>query len=93
MERGLPGPPFRQPELASTMRRMAEVEKQARGSGKSREQAIDAVRDFFYRGEIAHKIADFIKQHNGILKYDDADAATTDSRACSRGRDDAESGE
>ena len=62
---------FRQPELASTLRRMVEVEKAARDAGKSREQAIDAVRDFFYRGEIAHKIAAFIKQHNGILKYED----------------------
>ena len=62
---------FRQPELASTLRRMVEVEKTAREAGKSREQAIDAVRDFFYRGEIAHKIAAFIKQHNGILKYED----------------------
>ena len=62
---------FRQPELASTLRRMVEVEKQARAAGKPREAAIDAVRDFFYRGEIAHKIADFIKQHNGILKYED----------------------
>jgi len=79
---------FRQPELASTMRRMAEVEKHARAAGKTREQAIDAVRDFFYRGEIAHKIADFIKQSNGILKYEDMaafrlkpeEAATTSYR-------------
>ena len=35
---------FRQPELAGTMRRMAEVEKHARANGKTREQAIDAVR-------------------------------------------------
>ena len=62
---------FRQPELAGTLRKMAEVEKHARAAGKTREQAIDAVRDFFYRGEIARKIADFVKQNNGILKYED----------------------
>ena len=62
---------FRQPDLATTLRKMGEVEKHARADGKTREQAIDAVRDFFYRGEIAHKIADFVKQSNGILKYED----------------------
>ncbi len=79
---------FRQPELATTLRRMAEVEKKALSAGKPREQAIDAVRDFFYRGEIARKIADFVKQHNGLLKYEDMaafrlkpeEAATTSYR-------------
>jgi gamma-glutamyltranspeptidase / glutathione hydrolase len=62
---------FRQPELAATLRKLADADKHARAAGKSREQGIDAARDYFYRGEIAHKIADFIKQHNGILKYED----------------------
>ena len=34
-------------------------------------KAIDAVRDFFYRGEIAHRIDAFSKAHNGLLRYED----------------------
>ncbi len=62
---------FRQPDLARTLRSMADVEKKARAAGKTREQAIDAVRDFFYRGEIAHKIDEFMKANGGLIRYDD----------------------
>ena len=34
--------------------------------GANRDKAIDAVRDFFYRGEIAHRIDAFSKAHNGL---------------------------
>jgi gamma-glutamyltranspeptidase/glutathione hydrolase len=50
---------YRQPDLARTLRSMAEAEKKALASGASRQAAIDAVRDYFYRGEIAHKIDAF----------------------------------
>ncbi|HYA18645.1 MAG TPA: gamma-glutamyltransferase, partial [Bryobacteraceae bacterium] len=39
--------------------------------GASREAAIDAVRDYFYRGEIAKKIDEFSRAHDGLLRYDD----------------------
>lgn len=66
-----PGDIFRQPDLTRTIRGMAEAEKKALAAGKSREQAIDAVRDFFYRGEIARKIGGFVKQNEGLLRYED----------------------
>src|SRR5580693_5671104 len=47
---------FRQPDLARTLRAMAAVETKTRATGATREKAMEAVRDFFYRGEIAHKI-------------------------------------
>ncbi len=56
---------FRQPDLARTLRAMAEAEKKALAAGATREAAIDAVRDYFYRGEIAHKIDAFSKANNG----------------------------
>jgi gamma-glutamyltranspeptidase/glutathione hydrolase len=62
---------FRQPELAHTLRSMVEVEKKALAAGAGREKAIDAVRDYFYRGEIAHKIDEFSKQNGGFLRYED----------------------
>ena len=62
---------FRQPDLARTLRAMAAVETKARAGGASREKAMDAVRDYFYRGEIAHKIDEFMKANGGLLRYDD----------------------
>ncbi len=62
---------FRQPDLARTLRSMADVEKKALASGANRAKAIDAVRDYFYRGEIAHKIGEFSKQNGGLLRYED----------------------
>ncbi len=62
---------FRQPDTARTLRAMAEVEKKALAAGATRVAAIDAVRDYFYRGEIAHKIDAFSKANNGLLRYED----------------------
>ena len=66
-----PGDMFRQPDLARTIRGMAEAERKALAAGKSRELAIDAVRDYFYRGEVARKIGDFVKENDGLLRYED----------------------
>ncbi len=62
---------FHQPELAHTLRSMIEVEKKALAGGAGRAQAIDAVRDYFYRGEIARKIDAFSKENGGLLRYED----------------------
>jgi gamma-glutamyltranspeptidase/glutathione hydrolase len=62
---------FRQPDTARTLRAMAEVEKKALAGGATRVAAIDAVRDYFYRGEIAHKIDAFSKANNGLIRYED----------------------
>ncbi len=34
-------------------------------------EAIDAVRDYFYRGDVAHKIDAFMKANHGLLRYED----------------------
>ena len=67
----MPGDIFRQPNLARTLRSMAAAEKKALASGASRAAAIDAVSDFFYRGEIAHRIDAFMKENDGLLRYED----------------------
>jgi len=67
----MPGEIFRQPDLAHTLRSMAEAEKKALASGASRTAAIDAVRDYFYRGDIARRIDAFSKQNQGLLRYED----------------------
>ena len=66
-----PGEVFRQPDLARTLRAMADAERRALAAGANRSKAIDAVRDYFYRGEIAHKIDEFSQANNGLLRYED----------------------
>ena len=67
----VPGEIFRQPDLAHTLRGMIEAEKKVLASGGSRQAGIDAVRDYFYRGEVAKKIDEFSRAHSGLLRYDD----------------------
>ena len=67
----LPGEIFHQPNLARTLRSMAAAEKKALASGASRAAAIDAVSDYFYRGEVAHKIDAFMQANGGLMRYED----------------------
>jgi gamma-glutamyltranspeptidase/glutathione hydrolase len=66
-----PGEVFRQPDLARTLRLMIDAEKHALASGLARAAAIDAVRDYFYRGDIARRIDRFSRAHHGLLRYED----------------------
>lgn len=59
---------YRMPDLARTLRQMAEAEKRARGN---RQRKIQAVRDEFYRGDIAKRIAAFSEAHGGLIRLDD----------------------
>jgi len=67
----LPGEIFRMTDLARTMRSMVEAERKSRAAGASRQGGIDAVRDYFYRGEIARKIDQFSRDNGGLLRYED----------------------
>ncbi len=58
-----------QQDLAATLRAMVEAERQA--AGLSRERAIDAVRDYFYRGPIGKTMATFAQAHGGLLTEED----------------------
>jgi gamma-glutamyltranspeptidase/glutathione hydrolase len=60
---------FVQADLARTFRSMVEAEKQ--NSGRGREAAIEAVRDYFYRGPIAKRIGEFCKQAGCLLREGD----------------------
>jgi gamma-glutamyltranspeptidase/glutathione hydrolase len=67
----VPGEVFRQPDLARTLRAMIDAEAKARAAGKDRVAAIDAVRDYFYRGDIARRIDAFMKSNGGLMRYED----------------------
>lgn len=72
------GQVLKQPELAKTLRSLADAEK---SGGNSREAALRAARDLFYRGEIARKIVEFTttnpskdatgKPHKSLLSLHD----------------------
>ncbi|MBI1895107.1 MAG: gamma-glutamyltransferase family protein [Acidobacteria bacterium] len=54
--------------LGRTLEALVKVEKKKRGN---RAKKIEAVRDFFYKGEIARKIADFSQANGGLISYED----------------------
>jgi gamma-glutamyltranspeptidase / glutathione hydrolase len=62
------GDEVRLPILAKTLRDLTTAEKRARGN---RIKKIQAVRDFFYRGPIAKRIASFSEANGGLIAYSD----------------------
>jgi gamma-glutamyltranspeptidase/glutathione hydrolase len=59
---------FRQPALARTLRDLAAAERKARGGRSAR---LRAVRDLFYKGALAKKLAAFSEQNGGLIAYQD----------------------
>jgi len=62
---------FRQPDLAATLRKLVEAEKQALAAGKSRKEAILAAYDRFYRGDIAKEFARGAQEAGGLVAAED----------------------
>jgi gamma-glutamyltranspeptidase/glutathione hydrolase len=60
---------FVEADLARTFQTLARVETQ--NSGRGRPAAIEAVRDYFYRGPIARRISDFCKDAGCLLREQD----------------------
>ncbi len=59
------GSVFRQPDLARTLRALAETEQQNLQHG--RQAAIYAARDRFYRGDIGRRIAKAVQEAGGLM--------------------------
>jgi gamma-glutamyltranspeptidase / glutathione hydrolase len=62
---------FRQADLAATLRKLVEAEKQALNQGKNRRDAIYAAYDRFYKGDIAQEIVRSVKEQGGLFTMDD----------------------
>jgi gamma-glutamyltranspeptidase / glutathione hydrolase len=62
---------FRQPDLASTLRKLVEAEAQALKAGKNRKQAIMAAYDRFYKGDIAKEFARGSQEVGGLHTAED----------------------
>jgi gamma-glutamyltranspeptidase/glutathione hydrolase len=64
-----PGEMFVQRDLAETIKKMVRAERNRKFSG--RDEALQAARDEFYKGEIAEAIVDFHKKNGGLLRRED----------------------
>jgi gamma-glutamyltranspeptidase/glutathione hydrolase len=62
---------FRQPDLATTLRKLVEAEALARKAGKSRKAAIQAAYDRFYRGDVAKEFVRGTQEQGGLITLDD----------------------
>ena len=67
------GPPklgslYRLPDLAKTLKELVAAEKRQRGS---RAKKIEAVRNYFYRGPLAKRIAAFSEANGGLIAASD----------------------
>jgi gamma-glutamyltranspeptidase/glutathione hydrolase len=64
-----PGERFVQKDLAQVLKTMVRAEERARGRGRS--AGLQASREAFYSGEIAHTIVKFSEQVGGLLTLED----------------------
>lgn len=62
---------FRQPNLARTMRIIAQADKAALAKTGDRKAAIQAGRDAFYKGDIARRIGAAMEADGGLMRYAD----------------------
>jgi gamma-glutamyltranspeptidase/glutathione hydrolase len=67
------GQMFRQPDLAATLRKLVDAERQTLAAGGGRKAAIMAAYDRFYRGDIAREIVSATRAGGGL--FIDADLA------------------
>jgi gamma-glutamyltranspeptidase/glutathione hydrolase len=69
------------PDLAKTLRELVAVEKKTRGK---RDRKLLAVRDLFYKGDIARRVAEFSEANGGLITRKDLAgfAASEDTPVC-----------
>jgi len=62
------GQVFREPTLGRTLRALVAAETKASGN---RAAKLQAVRDYFYKGTLARRVAKFSEQNGGLIAYRD----------------------
>jgi gamma-glutamyltranspeptidase / glutathione hydrolase len=62
---------FKNPDLATTLRKAIEAEQSALEQKKPRAEAIEAAFDRFYKGDIAQEFDRFFKENRGLLSAAD----------------------
>lgn len=72
-EAPVPGEIFKQADLAATLRKLVEAERDALKKGKSRKEAIHAAYDRFYKGDIAKELVRGAREEGAL--FTEADLA------------------
>jgi gamma-glutamyltranspeptidase / glutathione hydrolase len=67
---------FKQPDLAATLRKLVDAERQALASGSNRKDAIYAAYNRFYRGDIAQEFVRGSRELGGLHTVEDLDKWT-----------------
>jgi len=67
---------FKNPDLAHTLEQLVAAEKSAKGKG--RHEALQAARDYFYKGDVAREFARFSEANGGLFRYEDFAAYTAE---------------
>ena len=62
---------FIRPDLARTLEELAAAETAARQKGLKRDQALLALRDYFYKGPTGRKIVKYHEEHGGLFRKAD----------------------
>ncbi len=62
---------FMQKDLAATLRKLVEAERQALKQGKGRKEAILAAYDRFYKGDIARELVRAVQEEGGLITLQD----------------------
>src|SRR5205814_5672208 len=65
---------FKNADLARTLRKLVDAEKES--ASKGRHEALKAARDRFYKGDIARAMAKFSEEQGGLFRYEDFAAYT-----------------
>ena len=65
------GEVFVQKDLAATLRKLVEAEKQALAAGKSRREALMAAYDRFYKGDVADELVRGAREQGGLITKED----------------------
>ncbi|HSL83587.1 MAG TPA: gamma-glutamyltransferase [Thermoanaerobaculia bacterium] len=68
-----PGQVFVQEDLARTLEKLVEAEREALAAGKGRKEAIQAAYDRFYRGDIARDLVRGTREAGGLITLEDLD--------------------
>ena len=68
-----PGEIFRQPDLLATLEKLVAAEQKALAAGRTRQEAIYAAYDRFYRGDIAQELVRSTQEQGGLITMKDLD--------------------
>jgi gamma-glutamyltranspeptidase/glutathione hydrolase len=65
------GEMVRNPDLAATLKKLADAEQAALKKGATRSAALKAAHDRFYKGDIAQDIVSYLQSNGGVMSAED----------------------